>query len=417
MNKRFLITEDERNSILSLYAKKGIIIEQDRTSGMVEEGRRIYGLTPYYLSVNETNITIATPNETKTEFFDSEYTASGNLNNLKFNLFNMLFESPNMWAINGKSTSITQDTTQGYIISQILSNSVDFQVVNELGYVVALNENKIPQIFAVTIKIVPMANGDNPAQGVLSETEVIGINQVYTPKSRGDFENLKNILYKYSYRNTGVRTVQSSSQNYAEMDFKDFKGQWAVGISLKKGPQGDGIIITQKDRFIPREVGGAKGDPFEFNQTILSGNGEELLNEFISQFTELKQKNSDLYNTYVDFLKQELSSIEVLAYSSIDEDPEQTINYVVGRNAVEGCGGTMKRKDYNQCLSQKRAEKIAGELNRQLPDFPDFIGKGMGETDKFAPGKKWPKASKQETLPNRRFDVVLPNYGDIVPED
>jgi hypothetical protein len=418
MSKRFLISEEDRKSILSLYAKKGIILEQDRTSGIVEEGRRIYGLTPYYLSVNGTNIAIANPNETKTEFFDSEYTASGDLNNLKFNLFNMLFESPNMWAINGESTSITKDTTQGYIISQILSNSVDFQVANELGYVVALNEDKIPQIFAVTIKIVPMANGNNPGQGVLSETEVIGINGVYTPKNRRDFENLYGILRKYSYRTDPVMgTKKVSNQDYSSMRFKDFRGNYAVGISLKKGPQGDGIIITQKDRFIPREVGGSKGDPFVFNRTTLSGNGDELLNEFISQFTELKQKDSDLYNTYVDFLKQKLSSIEVLAYSSIDEDPEQTIDYVVGVNAVEGCGGTMKRKDYNQCLSQKRAEKIAGILNQQLPDFPDFIGKGMGETDKFAPGKKWPNASREETLRNRRFDVVLPNYGDTVPED
>ena len=38
MSKRFLITENERNSILSLYTKKGIILEQDRTSGMVDTG-------------------------------------------------------------------------------------------------------------------------------------------------------------------------------------------------------------------------------------------------------------------------------------------------------------------------------------------------------------------------------------------
>ena len=39
MSKRFLITENERNSILSLYTKKGIILEQDRTSGLVDNGK------------------------------------------------------------------------------------------------------------------------------------------------------------------------------------------------------------------------------------------------------------------------------------------------------------------------------------------------------------------------------------------
>lgn len=62
----------------------------------------------------------------------------------------------------------------------------------------------------------------------------------------------------------------------------------------------------------------------------------------------------------------------------------------------------------------KRADKIAGILNEKLPDFPDFVGKGMGETDKFAPGKKWPTAGKEETLPNRRFEVKLPKYQDVV---
>jgi hypothetical protein len=38
----------------------------------------------------------------------------------------------------------------------------------------------------------------------------------------------------------------------------------------------------------------------------------------------------------------------------------------------------------------------------------------MGETDKFAPGKKWPKSSRDETLPNRRFEVNLPEYQDMV---
>ena len=35
----------------------------------------------------------------------------------------------------------------------------------------------------------------------------------------------------------------------------------------------------------------------------------------------------------------------------------------------------------------------------------------MGETDKFDVGKKWPKfTSDKDTLLNRRFEVILPNF-------
>lgn len=415
MSKKFLITESEKQNILSLYRNKGIITEQDNTREMVGNTKNIYVLSPYYLSVNDTNIAITQPNREDGTYTDTEYKASGDLNDLKFDLFNMVFQSPNMWVINGESSTITKDTTPGYIISQILSNSTDFQVANELGYVVALNQNKIPQLFAITIKITPMANGNNPGQGVLSDSEIVGVNEVYTPKNRNDFENLKSILSKYSYRNTGARTVQTSSQNYAEMDFRDFRGNYAVGISLRKGPEGfvpEDTDIT-KDDFAPRKIGNSESDPFVFNSIELSDDGETLLNEFMNQFIEAKKNKNDLYTKYLEFLNSK-GPIQVLAYSSIDDNPEQIIDYVVGTNAVEGCGGRQKRHDYNQCLSQKRADKIASILNEKLPDFPDFIGKGLGETDKFAPGKKWPNANKEQTLPNRRFEVNLPEYSDVV---
>jgi hypothetical protein len=414
MGKGFLITEQEKNNILSLYRKKGLLSEQDTTREM-GDSVTMYVLSPYYLSVKDNNMTIATPNGDGT-YTNSEYTASGDLNNLKFNLFDMTFESQNMWAIDGDSTTITKDTTPGYIVSKILENASDFNVANELGYVVALNNNGIPQLFAVTIKITPVADGNNPGSGKLSDSEIVGVYDVYTPQNRSDFESLKSILSKYTYRDTGARTVQASSQNYAEMDFRDFKDNWAVGISLRKGPEGfvPGKNDNEDEEFAPRNIGGGKTDPFVFNSTELSDNGLELLETFANQFIFAKKNKGDLYQKYINFLNGKTKNIQVFAYSSIDDDPEQTIKYVVGQNAVEGCGGTMKRKDYNQCLSQKRADKIATILNEKLPDFPDFIGKGMGETDKFAPGKKWPNANKEETLPNRRFEVNLPEYQDII---
>jgi hypothetical protein len=134
MSKRFLISEEDRKNILSLYAKKGIILEQDRTTGTVSSGgAKMYGLSPYYMLVEGNNMTI-----TDSQFNEKYYTADGDLNNLKFNLFTAKFESPNMWAIDGNNSSINSGTTSGGIIRQILDNN-EFVLENELGYAVALH--------------------------------------------------------------------------------------------------------------------------------------------------------------------------------------------------------------------------------------------------------------------------------------
>jgi outer membrane protein OmpA-like peptidoglycan-associated protein len=61
-------------------------------------------------------------------------------------------------------------------------------------------------------------------------------------------------------------------------------------------------------------------------------------------------------------------------------------------------------------LSKKRAETIASLLKNSLPGIKlNFIPNGIGETDQFAPGKKWPKVTNQnETAPNRRLIIKLP---------
>jgi hypothetical protein len=145
--------------------------------------------------------------------------------------------------------------------------------------------------------------------------------------------------------------------------------------------------------------------------------GEKQLNDFINQFIDLKQRDPDLYNTYIDYLNNYYgeNKIKVYAYSSIDDDSNEIINYVVGTNAVDGCGGKQLRSLYNKCLSDRRSEVIAAKLNEDLPDFPDFIGIGKGES-KSVNGVGWTKEKPTkdiDTLPNRRFEVDLPEYSDI----
>ena len=61
-------------------------------------------------------------------------------------------------------------------------------------------------------------------------------------------------------------------------------------------------------------------------------------------------------------------------------------------------------------LSKKRAETIASLLKNSLPGIKlNFIPKGIGETDQFAKGKKWPDVTDEnQTAPNRRLIIKLP---------
>ena len=90
--------------------------------------------------------------------------------------------------------------------------------------------------------------------------------------------------------------------------------------------------------------------------------------------------------------------VQVISSASIDGDPEGKV----------ASGKT--RKVYDMELSKKRAEAIVSTLKNSLPGIKlNFIPNGIGETDQFAPGKKWPKVTNQnETAPNRRLIIKLP---------
>jgi len=156
-------------------------------------------------------------------------------------------------------------------------------------------------------------------------------------------------------------------------------------------------------------------DPFKFNSVDFSDNVGQLINEFVEDFYFFKKQYPKSFQEYVKFIKDK-KPILVKAYSSIDDDPNQVIDYVEGKNAVEGCGGKQKRFDYNKCLSQKRADKIAEILKSKIPELSGiFVGQGLGETDEFAPGKKWPEVKdKNLTAPNRRFVVGIPSKTFVV---
>lgn len=151
----------------------------------------------------------------------------------------------------------------------------------------------------------------------------------------------------------------------------------------------------------------AKAEPFVFDNITLTPESSSEIEKFVNKINEVKNVYGEkVYKDYVNFLKKQ--PIEVLAYSSVDADPNEKVpgNY----KPCKGYGDKT-RGQYNLCLSQARADKIANILNEKLPEIGSFVGKGMGETTKFGPG--WTKekpTNTDETLPNRRFMVSLPKY-------
>lgn len=123
--------------------------------------------------------------------------------------------------------------------------------------------------------------------------------------------------------------------------------------------------------------------PFKFDSVEFSN--QEAQSRF-DQFV------SGVIRMYKGF---KVGPVDVIASASIDADSNQKLK-----------NGSI-RKDYNLNLSQQRADHIANILTQKTGI--KFIGKGIGETDQFAPGKKYPEIKNtEETAPNRRLIIKMP---------
>ena len=118
--------------------------------------------------------------------------------------------------------------------------------------------------------------------------------------------------------------------------------------------------------------------PFKFNETDLTDDAKQEFKDFIESVKE------NYANVQGD--------VEVICSASIDGPPDQ------------------KRIDYDMNLSKRRAEAIVSILKTSLPGTKlNFIPKGIGQTDQFAKGKKYPNVQDEnETAPNRRLIIKLP---------
>jgi outer membrane protein OmpA-like peptidoglycan-associated protein len=117
------------------------------------------------------------------------------------------------------------------------------------------------------------------------------------------------------------------------------------------------------------------------------------------QLTDMAQSE---FNDFIQSIKTNYSNVtgdvEVISSASIDGDPEGKV------------ASGQKRTDYDMDLSKKRAHSIVSILKNNLPETKlNFIPNGIGETDQFASGKKWPEVKDtNQTAPNRRLIIKLP---------
>lgn len=132
--------------------------------------------------------------------------------------------------------------------------------------------------------------------------------------------------------------------------------------------------------------------------------------------TIAKNQGFDIRNTSIKSIIN--TDVKIEGYASIDGDSNQ--NILKAEKLYEPCrpSGTT-RSNYNLCLSQKRAEYIANDLNNFVGEimlpvgqtiaamFPSVknwaVGVGKGETTQFSNGKKWPKDNIDDTAPDRRI--------------
>ena len=110
---------------------------------------------------------------------------------------------------------------------------------------------------------------------------------------------------------------------------------------------------------------------------------------------------------YYNFLKGK--TIIVKAFSSRDSDPNAIENGNYGPCRKEGT----TKAEYNQCLSQKRAENVVTYLKKL--DFlkgVKFDPQGMGETCDSGNcwKKKGDKIDPKDTQFDRRFEIEFPKY-------
>ena len=347
------ISEDEKNRILNLHesATKRMYLSEQEKEEEIDDSFYKLG-SEFYFKINQ-NYLYSLADSTAGQQWTY---VNGNVYNLKVNYKTKKLVSDSGWVLNFELTD--------KYWPDLYSSSVG-------------GERLVPlQNANMDYKFVAMAPNDRRLPSPTDKSK-IGSPTLFTAK----IVSMDITLLEGRYEESEDDTI--SPVMYVKKGNKGILIQLFPGASAKyfpNKPTPETPEDTPTD--VPFELN--IESPFKFNETNLTDEAEQEFKDFIKS---IKTNYSDA-----------TGDVEVISSASIDEDPEGKLK--TGQ----------KRKDYNMDLSKKRAETIASLLKNSLPGIKlNFIPKGIGETDQFAKGKKWPDVTDEnQTAPNRRLIIKLP---------
>ena len=433
MSKRFLITENERNSILSLYAKKGIILEQ--VTDKIKS-------TPLPKTMNDWQVSQNLQKDINKIILGDKANDIKGIEDDIFGQLSLTFVSGGSgptefkFLLNGENTGSVLKIPQNGVLrfnrEIIVDNNVSIQkyltpIYNNPDYKILFEKypslKKHIESFTIPGYLVPGANSDTMnitldltnmkdplcKSGPLFKLEdEIPLGKILTVDQRSGFS-----------LDIGKRNCARFEIGYASFILGEFYIPNPILPEKTSDGGGGGDDTVSIEIILKME------NPFQFNKTILYPDGVTELKKFVDDIKEVKNTYGEtVYNDYINFLNSK--KIEVLTSSSIDDDPSQTIKYTQGEggNAVDDCGGTQTRHEYNFCLSKQRAIAIINQLKTDLPELsgtttsgPAFIPKPIGETSQFDEANTWPKVTGKDdkekaakTAKNRVVLITLPSF-------
>lgn len=150
-------------------------------------------------------------------------------------------------------------------------------------------------------------------------------------------------------------------------------------------------------------------DVFKYDTTDIKDQGK--YNEAIKKFSDDLKLGLQTVRGYKNFLNGK--TLTVFGYASQDNDPSEKVSGKFSSCKDHGDG---TRSDYNMCLSDYRAKKVAEDVQKVFDDTGLKVtiqGVGKGETTQFGKGDGWKdKKTDDETdlSPNRRITFNIPRY-------
>ena len=186
-----------------------------------------------------------------------------------------------------------------------------------------------------------------------------------------------------------------------------------VAVSFGRNTIKPTPVEPKKREFTPETIKLDLVDVFEYDSIKMKepSGYQEILNKFKDNLIEAVKNFGGLK----EFLEKQ--NLVVNGYASQDADPTENDGGNLPACSKYG-KGKGPRSEYNKCLSQERAQKVANDLQEifnSLGVKSNIKSVGHGETYKFG-GDGWNngKDSQEDLSKNRRVTFNIPEYAETI---